>query len=119
VDTAGKLEHAVFEVVAELRKATEKTATAAQSAIEDVNERAMTTGSVLTQTAERLDDWTPSRMTSVFVGVILAAGIFAIGYFGHLGSDVLGCSARVNRLAIASHYDARSQDLLRHAACDR
>jgi hypothetical protein len=117
VETAGKLEDAVFEVVAELRKATQETTTAAQSAVEGVNERAMTTGSVLTQTAERLADWTPSRVTSVFIGVILAAGIFAIGYFGRLGGDVLGCSTRVEHLAIASHYDARSQNLLRHAAC--
>ena len=92
--------------------------TAAQSAVADINERAMTTGSVLTKTAARLAGWTTVRISYVAFGVILGAALLAIGFFGRIGGDLRACNVKVERLAIASHYTAHEQNLLRHAACD-
>ena len=92
--------------------------TAAQSAVADVNKRAMTTGDVLMESAAKLAGWSTVRVSYVCFGIMLGGALLAIGFFGRIGGDLRECNVRVKRLAIISHYDAHAQNLLRHAACD-
>lgn len=65
----------------------------------------------------RVAGWSPLRIVTAAVGMLVVAGSFTFGFSARVADDVLQCSSRVQHLAVVSHWSTRLGNVVRHDVC--
>jgi hypothetical protein len=73
--------------------------------------------SSLVLAANHVSGWTPQRIASIGLGVVLSFAMYAIGNIAHTTDVVVGCAARVEHVTHGLHLAPHDANAVRAFIC--